>query len=220
MDDRKFFKVLWRINAIAIFCASVLIIGKFVADEFFQNPYRSPAVNAVTYQVNEKGDVVSKEQWIYYGLRQLDGAPTLIIPLQPVTRLNYPSPDRNLLFLTSDLQGGKWLFPDNQQDITEYRELHFGDNKNTLALWYEVIERTTKKEQATPAGKPSLYLSRPDGSELTQILNGYDRRIDQLLTDENHLVVLYVRDSRVHSALITLSDFKLIEDVELPPIIE
>ncbi len=130
------------------------------------------------------------------------------------------SPDRNLLFLNSDLQGGKWLFPDNQQDITAFRELQFGDNKTTLALWYEVIEKTIKKEQATQADKPSLYLSRLDGSELTKVLTGFDRRIDQLLTDENHLVVLYIRDGRVHSALITLSDFKLVEDVELPSIIE
>ncbi len=225
MDNRKFFRVLWRINAVLIFCAAIWLVGKSIYDEFDRS-YRYPGstANAITVQLDEQGKVLTEEKWRYGSAEQVKGTTTVLIPVYLLQEAKDGSATgyavRNILFTDAALPAGQWLFADNQHEVLEHRVLEHADSGKALAILYSVTNAAPATGEAVPNEKDIIYLSRPDGSNLKQVLAGVDRRLSELVIDENRAVVFYIQNGRVHSAKIDLADFEVIEDVTLPPIVE
>jgi hypothetical protein len=217
VDENRFFRFLWRINAILMLCALLLLIVKFVSEELdrrSQQPYEFPS-NYATYELDERGETVVKERWRYGGPSEVRGASSFVLPLVSGGDAAEPSYQvRNLLFVDANLENGAWLLPDNQKHILSYEFLRFGDHDRVLAVLYEI----KAADNAEGGNGLSIYLSRPDGKELTPVVAGLDRSIGHAMTDERHLVVFYVKDGAAHSEKIALADFTVVESVALPPI--
>ena len=75
MDENKFFKSLWRVNAILITLVLILIVGEFVyrriIDIWF-NPTPESFYNLQTYRTNETGEMVIDAKWRYGTPQQID----------------------------------------------------------------------------------------------------------------------------------------------------
>jgi hypothetical protein len=72
--------------------------------------------------------------------------------------------------------------------------------------------------ECTEWSEKAIYLSRTDGSELTRIVDRVSRRVDQAMSDDEHLLVFYVQDGIAHAAKVSLRDFTVIESVALSPV--
>jgi len=210
VDDNKFFKFLWRINAVLVMCTCLLLFGKFTYEKLYWRSGLPPSVtsNIETHGVDEKGETVVLEKWRYGDLQRVVGAPEFIVPFYSIWNVDEPSRHqrslRNLLFVDADLKDSRWLLPDNQTHISSYDLLMSEDWDSVLAIVC-VLDN-------------SIYLSRPDGRELTQVIADSDRRIGHATIDDNYLVVFYLKDSVAYSAKIALSDFSIVETIALPPV--
>lgn len=223
MDNNKFFRFLWRINAILILCVLVLISGKFVYEEFYQQLYRESyesAYNLATYEVDPTGETVLEERWRYGRLNEVINTFSFVLPLYSIGNTDESSYQlRNLLFVDVNLENSQWLLPDNQKNILSYEFLRFGDYGRVSAVLYEVTSKETDvKELAKVGNGVSIYLSRPDGKEFTQVVVGLDRSIGHTMINKHHLVIFYVKGGVAYADKITLSDFSVVESITLPPI--
>jgi hypothetical protein len=225
MDNRNFFRVLWRINAVLIFCAAIWLIGKSVYDEFYR-PYRysGSTANAITVLRDEQGKVLTEEKWQYGVPEQVKGTTTVLVPLHLLRESKDGSSSRysmrNILFTDAALSVGQWLFADNQHEILDRRVLEHADNGQALAILYIVTNAASATEEPVQDTKNSIYLSRPDGSDLKQVMEGMNRRLSEVVIDEDQVVIYYIQNGQVHSAKIDLANFEAIEDTTLPSIIE
>ncbi len=232
MDENKWFKRLWRANAVLILLVLVVGIGaqmnRTVSEWLYPSRYRL-ASNLSTYEYDESGDAVLKSEWRYGDPEKVPGASRFIVPLNRVLRkdrdeeLGYPGPRLvNLLFVDADLVTKRWFLPDNAKMNWTYELLTRGEGKDktTLAIrlgfWEEsdeIDEETGKK-----IWKTSVYLARPDGTGLVRVIKCVDRIIGHPVVDENHLVMFYVKDNMGHAARIALSDFSVVGSTTLQPI--
>jgi hypothetical protein len=225
MDTNRFFGFLWRVNAILVTCALITVIGRFLYFDVYQQLYRSPrtavSANVETYRTDESGETIVEAKWRYGDLREVRGASSLLVPFYSVWTTQDPSARpslRNVLFIDADLSGSRWLLPNNQMEICSYDLLALDDEEEVLAILYEVSEENPEKVNATCTTGTSIYLSRPDGSELTKAIAGVDRQIGHALTDETHVVISYIKDGTVHSALVALSDLAVAQSMTSPPV--
>lgn len=221
MDGNRFFKFLWRMNAILILCVLVLVIGKFVHEAFDQPPNRKNYVpNLVTYAVDPAGETVIEERWMYGRPSEVIGASSFVLPLHSIGNTDEPSYDlRNLLFVDANLENSKWLLPDNEKHIASYEFLRFRDRDRVLAVLYEVTDKDVDdKEPAEGGNGASIYLSRPNGKELTQVVASLDRILGHTMTNERQLVIFYVKDGMAYAEKIALSDLTVVESLALSPV--
>lgn len=229
MDENKWFRRLWRVNAVLILLVLVVGIGAHshkTVRGWFREPYISSSnIAQVGFGFDASGDAVLKGR--YGRPRELPGASRFIVPLNRVYRKGDPSGYRgsllaNLLFVDAALGVKRWLLPDNEKYISRYHLLTHGrdESERTLAILYKIMEESDVVDEETGSKlmKPSVYLSRPDGTGLVRVIECVDRIIGHPVADENHLVVFYVKDNMGHAARIALSDFSVVGSTKLQPI--
>ncbi len=212
MDENRFFKWLWRANAILLACAVLLAIFSFVRGEIRNLRYVPSEIlaNMETYSVTEEGETVLEARWRYGDLRKA-GASNYAVPLYLLGDGEDPSSGRrtlrNFVFMGAGLENGTWLLPDNSRPILDYEFLTFGDDEQIGAILYEILD----------GDKVALYLSRLDGEGLKQIVSDVDRYVNHVI-DGNHLMIFYVEAGKGHVAQIDLSSFVVTVSVELPQV--
>jgi len=229
VDDNKWFRLLWRVNAVLILLVLVVGIGAHsykTVRGWFREPYYISS-NVMVETLDESGDTVLKAEWRYGDPKEMPGAPGFIVPLHRVVRERDPSGYRgyrltNLLFVDAGLGVTRWLLPDNEKHISHYELLTYGEGeeKRPLAILCEIMEESdiVDEETGDKIMKPSVYLARPDGTGLVRIIECVERRIDHAVADESHLVVFYVKGNMGHAARIGLSDFSVAGSTTLQPI--
>jgi hypothetical protein len=214
MDNNRFFKFLWRLNAILAACALILAIGDFIDTKLHQPSRQTTAgsYNIATYTVDERGETV-KERWLYGKPNEVTGTSGFILPLYSIEGTGEPAYQiRNLAFVDANLAGSRWLLPDQQRRILNYQLLRSEDHDKVLAVLYEIADQ----DAAQGENGISVYLSRPDGTELTPVITGLDRVIGHAMTDEQRLVIFYVKDGAGHSDMLAIPDLAVLESIELP----
>jgi hypothetical protein len=215
MDNNRFFKFLWRLNAILVACALILAIGDFI-DTKLNQPSRQTtdgSFNIATYRVDERGETVVEERWRYGRPDEVTGTSGSILPLYLVAGADEPAYQiKNLAFVDANLAGSRWLLPDHQRRILNYQLLRSKDHDRVLAVLYEIADQ----DAAQGENGISVYLSRPDGKELTQVITSLDRIIGHAMPDEQRLVIFYVKDGAGHSDMLAISDFSMLESIKLP----
>lgn len=220
MDDNRFFKLLWRVNALLMAGVLLFVSGQLVYDRIFQESESvdSSLLNVITYDVDETGATVA-EGWRYGPLDAVAGAPGLILPLYSVGDADALGAGnfslRNLLFVDAGLQESHWLLSDNAHTIARYESVR-GDKVARLIL-YEIHDQPAADIAPGEEGhRTSIYLSRPNGQALTRLVTGVDRCIGHALVDEAHLAILYVRDEMAYAAKVALADLTVVETMALP----
>ncbi len=231
MDENKWFKRLWRVNAVLILLVLVVGTGAYVyrtVRGWFYEPYYGTS-NIRQLVLDATGDTVLKAEWRYGDPEEVPGTSRFIVPLNRVFRgdrdelLGFLGPTlANLLFVDADLGAKRWFLPDNEKLGWTYELLTRGEGKDktTLAIRLGFSEESDEIDEETgkKVWKKSIYLARPDGTGHVRVIECVDRIIDEAVADESHLVVFYVKDNMGHAARIDLSDFSIVGSTKLQPI--
>jgi hypothetical protein len=215
VNDNRFFKTVWRINALLVMCALVLFIGKSIYDEFQRRSRQTDyyAYNNASYATNEKGDIIIKDKWAYGSPSEVTGVSVFVFPLFLVGDPNKSESAyqiRNLAFVDNSLGYSKWLLPDNQKIILSYEFVESKDRDTVLAILYEILDKG--------ADKASIYLSQPNGETFTLIIANVDRRMGQATIVGNYVIVFYIKEGTAYSTRIDLSSFSVVDNIALPVI--
>ena len=135
------------------------------------------------------------------------------------------STTQNYLFLNTDTLQSYWLFPDNKQiiadsDVLQKSQLNPDTNRNSysdVAVFYQTIDTDTNGDsQLSKSDKVSLAYSLPDGKEYTTVIRDVDRVLgSKSIDDYKRHVVIYSKNGQWHSAVISLSTFKIEKEAEL-----
>ena len=216
MDNNKFFRIIWRINAILVLLALIAVgsISAYKEVHRWLNPwaYYGTYNYSTSHTDADTGDVI-ETHWTYGMVQRASSSPGSIIPL--LSERDQRRTIRNLLFVDNDLEN-RWVLPHNDNIIWSYELLAVGDDSKVVAIIYDISK--CNDDWCEEWSGQSIYLSRPDGSELTQVVAGSSRRIGQSTIDENNLVVYYVKDEQGYAAKVSLIDFTVTRSVELSPV--
>ncbi len=119
---------------------------------------------------------------------------------------------RNLVFVTDDSVGLKWVFPGQEQVLVSVHPLRKGSG-DIKGIYVEAV---AKSSQAKASGfhSSSIYLVSADGSVLKEVLSEVDEVISRR-NDEHKLRLIYQKQNTVRMAQIDMQDFRVLADREL-----
>ena len=237
MDDHRFFKFVWRFNGLVLMVAlsGVIVITLYnVVKELLHT--RPPNVIR-----NVADDPSGEEKWRLGYPQQIDGTSFVYIPLiseQEDIKLRdvrhkgsldsysgeaYSDPTRNILFVNMEKNEMKWLFPTNNQLVTQVRllpETAYNDKKRRIeAILYQVVKKDTDgNKRLTVDDDTVIAFSLPDGSKYKDVLSSADRLIDAMLLENRMLFLMYQTKGVGYSSTLRLDDFATVKKVELPKV--
>lgn len=223
MDDHRFFKVLWRINAVLLVPVFLAALVMPLLSEWRSSSRKVVCrSNFATFTVNAEGETVTTGEWRYGDPVAVPGGSGFIVPLYSTWSADEPGRTwrscRNLLFVGGDLKATRWLLPDNERGVLHWEFLAREHEGKAMGVSFMMEEPQADAEKAiaeTP--KLSLHLARPDLTASAPVLTGLTRCIGKEVTDDDHLVVFYVKDGAGHAAKIALADLSLAEQITLKP---
>ncbi|NEQ87560.1 MAG: hypothetical protein F6K26_48425 [Moorea sp. SIO2I5] len=229
MEDNKFFRFVWRFNAIVIMASGLLAIAvlAFAAIEIVRSTTRErQGINIL----NVDDDSSSSQEWELGNLREVDGTTYLMVPLysdQSYTQSYYSKSTRstrNYLFLDSETGNSKWLFANNDYLIasdrfisgTNDKENNRLESKPVIAVLYQLIKQDTNGDgRLTNNDMLTIALTHPNGNDYQEVLTGVDRFLGYKVINANSLLILYQRDGIAYSAKVSLDNFALSNEKEI-----
>ncbi len=229
MEDNKFFRFVWRFNAIVIMGSGLLAIAvsAFAAIEIVRSTTRErQGINIV----NVDDDSSSSQEWELGNLREVDGTTYLMVPLysdQSYTQSYYSKSTRstrNYLFLDSETGNSKWLFANNDYLIasdsfiseTNDKENNRLESKSVIAVLYQLIKQDTNGDgRLTNNDLLTIAFTHFNGNDYQEVLSGVDRFLGYKVLKANSLLILYQRDGIAYSAKVSLENFTLSNEKEI-----
>ncbi|MGK7875737.1 MAG: hypothetical protein AB4426_21300 [Xenococcaceae cyanobacterium] len=228
MEENKIFRFVWRFNAIVIMLAGLLAIAVlgFAAIQIFKETMRERQRSNI---VNLSDSSEVKEEWELGNLREIEGTPYLMLPLysdQSYAQSYYSKSarsTRNYLFFDAETEERRWLFANNNYLIardsfiseTDYRS----KSKTVQAILYNIIkEDTNGDKRLTDDDLITIALTKPNGYNYKELLSGLDSLLGYKVLNGDRILILYQRDGIAYSAKVSLSNFALSNQVQLPKV--
>ncbi len=180
--------------------------------------------------ITENQDQAFTEKYTLNNLVSLPGTDYLMVSLLPLNssslsyRSEYMYTSRNALFINAKDNSKHWLFPNNKYLITETDFLYENrDNSakeaKVLAILYQIAKEDTDNDhKLTPSDKATIALSSPDGYSYQEVLSNLDNLIGYEQIDNESVFVIYESNKIAFSANISLNDFSITNQAELPTI--
>lgn len=225
MDDSRYFKLLWRANAVLVLVVLLGVSGDSVYRTVRRWFWRTPPAwsNATETVLNARGETVVKGKWRYGDPEKVPGGPGFIVPLYSTLHPDDPSRYymslRNLLFVNKSLEARRWLMPDNEREITSWKFLEpEGDGATPgilLNMWKKDPDAGEEAKDAGRTRKLSIHLARPDCTGLVRVLEGLTRCIGSEFVDQHHATFFYVKGGAGHASKIALADFSVVGTASL-----
>lgn len=232
-DNNKFFKWVWRFNALAIAGAAVIcfLLGSFLAVKFFMNETRT---RRVTNLINVEGASKVKEEFVLGYPSMIRGTDYMRIPLyreQSYSAAYYSknstANDVNYLFLNSHTGHSKWLMPTNAQLFLYPKyleEKHKGHmpsparlEEKTIGIVYVMAEKDTNGDKRlSDKDAVTISYSLPDGSGFKKLIESIDRvhAIEQ--ASDNNLVIIYEKNKETICETYDVSSMKHLSHNTIP----
>ncbi len=225
-DDNRFFKFLWRLNAllIAFFAVLGLLVGTYVLYEIVKDKTRNRSVQNV---VNLAPDAVEEEKFVLGVPQEVEGSDYLKIPLNRVQNygMEYYSKSAdsevNLMFFNIKDGSSRWLMPANAQLILSDQML-FDTVKSSDRPWekndvvreplriiYRVIEHDSDANGRMSAGdKISVFTSNIDGTGYSPLVESADKILMTNQTTDEQFMVMYNKDGQSLYQVFSVRDAK------------
>ena len=234
MNTDSFFKNIWKINGLLLFLGSIsfiVIISYQLTKNIFRDNYRQEQT------LDLADDATDTEKWSLGYPEEIHGNEYYFIPLESENKeikenkekfqsfnlysSNYSrTRSKNILFINSVTNNSYWLFDSVQQLIIQMQTLDSHDENEkliTTAIYYIVINDDTNNDGVYDSeDKRTLALTKPDGSNYSEIITGYDRIVEVQLNDAGNLFVIYINNDKVHSMIVDLINFEIQTTKQLP----
>ena len=236
MEDNRFYKFVWRFNGVVIMVA-LLGIVTFTIYNLLKEIFHTRPTQVIR---NVADDPSGQEKWRLGYPQQIEGTSYIYIPLiselediklRSINRKadlgsysseRYSKPTRNILFVNTEKNTMKWLFPSNNQLITNIQllpETKYSDKRHVEAIMYQVVQKDTDGDKKLTADDDSiLSFSRPDGGRYQESLSATDRLIDAILLENKTIFIMFQTKGIGYSSTLRLSDFTTISKTELPKV--
>ena len=227
MEENQFFRFVWRFNALVIMIAGLLtiVVLGLGASQIFGDMTRRQKRNIVNIDNNN----IVKEKWEFGNLQEIEGTSYVIVPLysdQSYAQSYYSKSTnsiRNYLFIDEETGKSEFLFPHNNFLINNksfiFDKIANNQGKNIQAIIYNLIkEDTNNDKRLTNSDLLTMALSKSSGNGYKEVLTGLDKLLGYKVVNSNSLLVLYQKNEIVYSAKVSLSNFSLSNEVELPKI--
>lgn len=229
MEDNSFFRFVWRINGLVIMVGGLMaiVVLAFSGYKIAKDITRERGVRNI---VNVKEEKNVQEKWQLGNLSKVQGSPYVMISLnsdQSYAQSYYSkalSSVRNYLFINSSSNEKHWLLETNQYLITNATFLlsekeDCSKPKNVIAILYKIVKDDTNNDgRLTGDDLQTIGLSLPTGQGYKEVINGIDQFIGYSLVDEGSVLVVFQRNGVGFSAHISLSDFTVLNETELPKV--
>jgi hypothetical protein len=209
---RSFFRIIWKFNAIAIACASVIgiLLGGLALYEFTNHMLRQRQVTNIAVAAPESGQPEQKIATYDIGqFTKMRGSEVLWAPLhlrqkfQASYRSKAARSVANYVFYDPKTGKDSKLLQSNAQIIiqTHYlaRDPH---EKNTpiQALAFEIVEKDTNGDGVmTRSDARRLALSKPDGTNLKRLPQMYAGILGTFVLEDGTLVLLVRHGEKVQA---------------------
>ncbi|TAL40195.1 MAG: hypothetical protein EPN97_00520 [Alphaproteobacteria bacterium] len=230
-DNNKFFRFVWRFNAIVIAGGAVLciLLGSFAAIKILKSETRT---RHVTNLVNLGNQTEIKDELVVGSPRMMAGTDYAEAPLYRVQSydMSYYSKssgrnDVNFLFFDGRTGESKWLMPTTAQLFIAHEALvekpdniTAGKNK-VIGIVYTVVEKDTNGDsRLTEKDKITVSYSLPNGSEYKKLVEDIERLhgIEQI--GDNRLIVFYEKNKETISEIYELPSLERISQKAIPKI--
>jgi len=228
MEENKFFRYIWRINGLILLVAGVMAIGvlAFAGYKIYAKTTRDRSTRNI---VNIQEDSELKEEWRLGYMADIQGTSYVMVPLnsdQSYAQSYYSkssSSARNYLFINSKNNEQHWLLKNNKYLIADMAMLseygYRNEERNIRAILYQVIKKDTDKDgRLTNKDLKTISISRSNGSEYKELIQGVDVFVGQRTVDENTLLIVYQKQGVGYSANVSLSELAISNEQELPKV--
>jgi len=241
-DDNRFFRSVWRFNAIVIALValgSLAMVGigawmqfgapydwKAPAGHFA--PVPKTAEQKYTYRLApEPLDQLAGTHEQLFVLRRWEGDPQEFGLADVKVSSSYRGidiDDVNLLLVDDDTGDARWLFPGYERLIASEQSID-GPNlipgtqvRTTVGLIIDAVDADTDKDgKLTERDRHTLYGYRLDTGRAVKIVSA-DLILGTRQIGTDRLVVTYEDGKAANVAIYSLSDFKLISQKPLPDV--
>lgn len=214
MTGQRFFRLLWRFNALVVAGAGLtVIVGSvlLVVLIYLEERRAEPVVKADT-------PPPVSQKMVFGDFGPVTGTSTVVIPLeQEASTRSFASSGhsssvtRNLLFI--DLASGdqRWLIEGGNVLIPHYRLIERdgdrGEEAEVVGLLVEVVKSDTDGDgQLDTDDRLTLAFAKPDGTGYTEAITDIDRLLGSRQMGGD-FIVGFERTGRYHIATVRLSDF-------------
>jgi len=222
MKTGRFFRYLWRLNAVLISLAAggvCVVAATVVLSELSCGAQRRRAVEAAPTVVTDASDK------LYLGpVHAVEGSDVLRGDLLArddmlgIGSSGYRAETRNILYLDTQSTEARWLLPDSARIIAEETTVWSADesarSRRPIAQLALVKPKTADLELAVGA----LLIFDPSGRRLTTVAEGVRVLNHASLLDHDTILVLYERGRRYARALVDARTFEVkgVHDVAVP----
>ena len=224
----RFFRALWRINAVLICVASILVVSVSTVAAYYviKNILQPTNMHGVA-KAEEPNVLPSEKDWRISRTERIEGS--------NIVRCEVSSGDyyrggsfskgstsaiRNYLYY--DLTSGavSWLLPASTPVIIAKEDFYFPDSpvESREVKWtsFTVADKDTNNDgQLSSADLLSYAVSRANGTAYLVLLNDLDEVLDATLVGESELVVFYRKGGKSFVSKIDLKEQKVISTTSL-----
>ena len=233
VNTNRFFRQIWRFNAVAIMLTTVMaipILGFLSIAVYYK------ATDGRGVRLNPGRCLPSRTNWKFGKMESIGGTSYVAIPLYSAkTDTDSSAEDddkltRNMLFIDTKGSDRHWLFDKDEYLIAEYSCITEGPEWKEDSVVKAILYSVRKNHHDCGAldsiraylklGPPKVFiaLSTPTGQNYKVILPGVDKLLGHKLVDGDSIILLYEKYNAAYSASVRLSDFSIIGQSTLPRI--
>lgn len=225
MRSHRFFRGVWRFNALVILFAGILAIGALTISAFFalSAMFREREVVAVA----DTDEQAIRETLALGRATQITGHPWLLVAVESDQEYDqaYFSKStvaaRNYGFVSAS-ELPRWLYPHNRFLVVDASQLPASEyserEKPTAVVSFVVVQSDTDGDKRlTPSDLSKLVFTKPDGTGSKVVLENLRHVVSQDMIGEQ-VLVLYEGSSGYGKAVISSNDFSQVshESFDLP----
>lgn len=210
----RLFTLIKRINS-ALLLLGLLGLGAFIAWNIWSSNHWQSS-RSVPIPATQAGE--AKPVLLEFGqIRNICGTDTQMLELSTrgdsgkFSSGGYGSETRNVLFLSGKDKTPRWLFPVQSNLILTAEQLRHetescgSKQAPASALFFEYISNDSNGDgKLSREDRSRIALAKPDGTGLTEVLDGVSRVLSREMLDSQHLTLIYQKDRTIHHARFSL----------------
>ena len=218
----RFFRFIWRINAILICLASVLVMFVCAVASYFifKEIVGHASFGCSSPTAQETPQAIEKKLEIS-DARTIEGTTVVRCSLNSVSsyrdggsfssRKSDTTTMRNFLYCDLVSEETHWLLPNNIAVILSHDDFWFPQEKGSIR-WtsFKVVDKDTNHDGILSSSDfQSFAVSQPNGTRYTVLITDIEDVMESKLLEENKMIVFYRKNTGVFFSMIDLAEMKV-----------
>jgi len=244
MEENKFFKWLWRINAIGLFLILCAGLFSFINEQIRRSHRLDIPPEPISSLAEDPKGV---EKWVLQSREEMLGTPYFMLAL--VSKYNkvkakdksyyattnnlayyHQNVAKNILFINSENSKASWMFKTNNQLIVQYESLLNNsrtpyyvqvERKESKAklIYYKIIDRDTNGDKIiTMEDKQSFAVSKVSGKGYKVIVRNIESIINMKYNKNNEMYLVYQKEGMGYMLRLNIETLEVIDNIVLPKV--